>query len=119
MRRARARRSSRPQTQEGDMSAGPQAGPSKNRGRRILPIRTSVILAAVTVVGASLAISPASLAASSGRASAGSAAFTASAREYRVLAPADTPIKHVVVLFNENVSFDHYFGTYPTAANTD
>jgi phospholipase C len=30
-----------------------------------------------------------------------------------------TPIKHLVVLFNENVSFDHYFGTYPNAANTD
>ena len=24
-----------------------------------------------------------------------------------------TPIKHVVVIFQENVSFDHYFGTYP------
>ena len=30
-----------------------------------------------------------------------------------------TPIKHVVVIFQENVSFDHYFGTYPQAANTD
>jgi phospholipase C len=30
-----------------------------------------------------------------------------------------TPIKHVVVIFQENVSFDHYFGTYPKAANTD
>jgi phospholipase C len=30
-----------------------------------------------------------------------------------------TPIKHVVVIFDENVSFDHYFGTYPYAANTD
>ena len=30
-----------------------------------------------------------------------------------------TPIKHVVVIFGENVSFDHYFGTYPHAANTD
>ena len=30
-----------------------------------------------------------------------------------------TPIQHVVVLFQENVSFDHYFGTYPDAANTD
>jgi phospholipase C len=30
-----------------------------------------------------------------------------------------TPIKHVVVLFDENVSYDHYFGTYPKAANTD
>jgi len=30
-----------------------------------------------------------------------------------------TPITHVVVIFQENVSFDHYFGTYPNAANTD
>ncbi len=30
-----------------------------------------------------------------------------------------TPIKHLVVIFNENVSFDHYFGTYPNATNTD
>jgi phospholipase C len=30
-----------------------------------------------------------------------------------------TPIKHIVVIFQENVSFDHYFGTYPNAANTD
>jgi phospholipase C len=30
-----------------------------------------------------------------------------------------TPIKHVVVLFQENVSYDHYLGTYPFAANTD
>jgi phospholipase C len=28
-----------------------------------------------------------------------------------------TPIKHVVVIFQENVSFDHYFGTYPNAMN--
>jgi phospholipase C len=28
-----------------------------------------------------------------------------------------TPIKHVVVIFQENVSFDHYFGTYPDARN--
>ena len=45
-----------------------------------------------------------------------------------IISPADaneipdraaTPIKHVVVIFQENVSFDHYFGTYPFAANTD
>jgi len=28
-----------------------------------------------------------------------------------------TPIQHVVVIFQENVSFDHYFATYPKAAN--
>ena len=30
-----------------------------------------------------------------------------------------TPIKHVVVIFDENVSFDHYFATYPQAANPE
>lgn len=30
-----------------------------------------------------------------------------------------TPIQHVVVIFQENVSFDHYFGTYPNATNPD
>jgi phospholipase C len=30
-----------------------------------------------------------------------------------------SPIKHLVVLFDENVSYDHYFGTYPKAKNVD
>lgn len=28
-----------------------------------------------------------------------------------------TPIKHIVIIFGENRSFDHYFGTYPYALN--
>jgi phospholipase C len=28
-----------------------------------------------------------------------------------------TPIQHLVVIFGENISFDHYFGTYPVATN--
>jgi phospholipase C len=28
-----------------------------------------------------------------------------------------TPIRHVIVIWDENRSFDHYFGTYPHAAN--
>ena len=28
-----------------------------------------------------------------------------------------TPIKHLLVIFDENESFDHYFGTYPYAQN--
>ena len=28
-----------------------------------------------------------------------------------------TPIKHIVIIFQENESFDHYFGTYPNAKN--
>jgi phospholipase C len=31
--------------------------------------------------------------------------------------PTKTPIKYVAVIFHENVSFDHYFGTYPHAFN--
>ncbi len=30
---------------------------------------------------------------------------------------ATIPIQHLVVIFQENVSFDHYFGTYPNALN--
>src|SRR5690242_17602673 len=30
---------------------------------------------------------------------------------------AATPIQHLVIIFQENVSFDHYFGTYPVALN--
>ena len=33
--------------------------------------------------------------------------------------PTNTPIKHIVVLFQENVSFDHYFATYPYATNPE
>jgi phospholipase C len=33
------------------------------------------------------------------------------------LAPTATPIKHLVIIYDENVSFDHYFATYPTATN--
>jgi phospholipase C len=30
-----------------------------------------------------------------------------------------TPIEHLVIIFQENISFDHYFGTYPYALNTE
>ena len=30
-----------------------------------------------------------------------------------------TPIQHLVVIFDENISFDHYFGTYPYALNPE
>ena len=40
-------------------------------------------------------------------------AFAASA----VAQQTATPIQHVVVIFGENISFDHYFATYPVAVN--
>ncbi|HKF21207.1 MAG TPA: alkaline phosphatase family protein [Candidatus Angelobacter sp.] len=42
-----------------------------------------------------------------------SSALAADEKEHKTA----TPIKHVVVIFQENVSFDHYFATYPVAAN--
>src|SRR6202167_1619870 len=45
---------------------------------------------------------------------------TAAAANAATAAPAAataTPIKHLVVIFSENISFDHYFGTYPHATN--
>lgn len=51
-------------------------------------------------------------------------AFPALALAHPHHTPADhlatrTPIKHLVVLYSENVSFDHYFATYPRATNPD
>ncbi len=44
-------------------------------------------------------------------------AFLLSVAVARAQVQTTTPIKHVVVIFQENVSFDHYFATYPNAAN--
>jgi Phosphoesterase family len=46
-------------------------------------------------------------------------AFGASAPQHAPGSGTATPIQHLVVIFQENVSFDHYFATYPHAANTD
>src|SRR5215475_14366254 len=49
---------------------------------------------------------------------AGAAAAAGGGRSAPDSAGTATPIKHLVVIFQENVSFDHYFGTYPNAANS-
>jgi phospholipase C len=70
----------------------------------------SLLLAAFLVAGASVAVAQASTGRShrhDGDHGWGGGSATA------------TPIKHLVVIYQENVSFDHYFGTYPQAANTD
>lgn len=61
--------------------------------------KKAVSLATLMMVGSVLAQSPVAFAADTNNSS------------------TTTPIKHVVVIFQENVSFDHYFGTYPNAAN--
>jgi phospholipase C len=86
----------------------------RNRLRTYLALAAAVTLAA----GGSVAATAASASTSSASAFAG----------YRAPAPVaasvhnnktTTRIKHLVVIFDENSSFDHYFGTYPYAANTD
>lgn len=44
--------------------------------------------------------------------------FVSDAQSEKSIAPQQA-IRHVVVLFQENVSFDHYFATYPNALNPD
>jgi len=50
----------------------------------------------------------------------GATALTLTAGSYALAKnerPKIEPITHLVVIYGENVSFDHYFGTYPNAAN--
>src|SRR5258708_24621514 len=47
----------------------------------------------------------------------GASAVSALATDQKAASSTTTPIKHLVVIFQENISFDHYFGTYPSALN--
>ncbi len=99
----------------GDSPVNEPAGSRRRRMRfrPILTVATAAVLGAGAAVGATVA------SASTGHADAAPTPAKASASAYRVVAPTNSPIKHVVVLFDENESFDHYFGTYPYATNTD
>jgi phospholipase C len=96
------------------MGFSPIAGSKRKRLRPYLAVAAVAALGAGAAAGASAA----SASTSPGTAFAGYQAPAAvSPTLYR--GSASTPIKHLVVIFDENVSFDHYFGTYPYAANTD
>jgi phospholipase C len=101
------------------MGEGPINGTRTGRNKRRWHRSYTAALAASALAVAGAASATVASASTSSAGAAGSAARPASATSYRVVAPASTPIKHVVVIFEENVSFDHYFGTYPYAANTD
>jgi phospholipase C len=110
-----------PQTQEDDMGEGPVNGTGIGRlWHRWRWPYTAVLAAGVLAAGGAIGATVASASTSSAN-TAGSVATpaTVSSQAYRVFAPTATPIKHLVVIFDENVSFDHYFGTYPHAANSD
>jgi phospholipase C len=67
-------------------------------------------ISSVALIGAGLSL----VALGAAPLAAGGATAAASAQNRS----AASPIKHLVVIFQENVSFDHYFGTYPNATNT-
>ena len=89
-------------------------------GRRRLRPWTAVGAAAVLCAGAAIGANAASASTSGSPTFSGyQAPSTVSSVLYGGTNNTSTPIKHLVVIFDENESFDHYFGTYPYAANTD
>jgi phospholipase C len=83
-------------------------------------LRLTIAVAASAALAAGVAIGATAASASSTPSFAGyHTPAPVSASYYRDTNRTATPIKHLVVIFDENESFDHYFGTYPYAANTD
>jgi len=97
------------------MGISPVAG---GRRRRLRPY---VAVAAAVVLGGGAAAGATAASASTSPAKVSFAGYHVPARVSASVYKNNTatPIKHVVVIFDENESFDHYFGTYPYAANTD
>jgi phospholipase C len=96
------------------MGFSPLGRSKRRRLRPYLVATASVVVAAGAAAGATAA----SASTSASHAFAGyQTPSTVSQTLYR--GSTTTPIKHIVTIFDENVSFDHYFGTYPFAANTD
>ena len=79
------------------------------RTMRSVRPRAAVCLAAAASLATIVALSAGGVA--------GAAAHPRSRARVSMDRATSTPIKHVVVIFGENVSFDHYFGTYPDATN--
>jgi phospholipase C len=97
-----------------DMGEGPTLRGTRKR------LYTMIAAGAAAALGAGLAIGVTAAGASNAPQYAGyHTPALVPASYYRDTNNTATPIKHLVVIFDENESFDHYFGTYPYAANTD
>jgi phospholipase C len=106
-------------TQEDEMGEGPVTV----RGLRIprKRVRYYTAIGAAAVLGAGIAVGTTVTGANASADTVNSVPVpaTSAASSWTITSRTATPIKHVVVIFDENESFDHYFGTYPYAANTD
>jgi len=96
------------------MGVGPTIRSLRKRLRLTIAVAASFALAAAVAIGATAAS-----ASSTPKFAGYHTPAPVSASYYRDTNRTATPIKHLVVIFDENESFDHYFGTYPYAANTD
>src|SRR5580692_4529503 len=97
------------------MGEGPAFRARRRRVRYYTAIAAATVLGAGAAVGATVATASAAPRTIDGV----TVPATSPASSFTYVAPAATPIKHVVVIFDENESFDHYFGTYPYATTTD
>ncbi|MGD0065454.1 MAG: alkaline phosphatase family protein [Streptosporangiaceae bacterium] len=98
-------------------------GPATVRGRRNSKrrVRYYAAIGAAVVIGTGVAVGSTVTGASAAPNTVNAVPVPAAsaASSWTLTSKTATPIKHVVVIFDENESFDHYFGTYPYATNTD
>ncbi len=95
------------------MGISPVAGSRRRRLRPYLAVAAAVALAG----GAAAVATAASASTGAAKVSFGAYHTPSIVSKAHYKDKPTTPIKHLVVIFDENVSFDHYFGTYPYAAN--
>jgi phospholipase C len=104
------------------MGEGPHFWNRVKRFRLLIAVGTVAVLGGGAAVGATAASASSSNSALASQLAAEFPGYHLPATASKALydhANTASPIKHVVVIFGENESFDHYFGTYPFAANTD
>jgi phospholipase C len=80
----------------------------RNRKLKRILLSTAALLAVAATVTSTASMAGKSSASASAPAVSGPDSLTTK-----------TPIKHLVVVFNENRAFDHYFATYPKAQNVE
>src|ERR1700749_414156 len=96
-------------------------GNSPEAGSRLKRLRPYIAVAAVAALGVGVAVATNVGGAGADTSPTTFVGYKAPATVSKTLYRGNpaTPIQHLVVIFDENESFDHYFGTYPYAANSD
>jgi phospholipase C len=97
-------------------------GNRSDAGSRLKRLRPYIAIAAVAALGAGTAVAVSALNAGADQSPSAFSGYQVPGTVPKTLYlghNGSTPIQHLVVLFDENETFDHYFGTYPFAANTD